>query len=207
MSEMSIEGRKVPSLVDLCVRLAIDNVRYLGDVGETDLHLLQRIFRHCSVDQLMHIEKSTEGRDLSPVTDELWKRFYEKRFGKKSTDLVIERMRDKKVAFRWMQLYEAKLEDMSQAEKKAVDRLKQLYKKEDDRNGPSYNVSHIKSNIMKKTRIEYLKSRGVANIAAMKKNQIQRNPSGPSMIKPSGYSAKGSGSSSSMQIRPPSRRS
>lgn len=53
---------KVPSLVDLCVQLAIDNVRYLGDVGETDYHLLDRILSHCTLDQLMHIENSTEVR-------------------------------------------------------------------------------------------------------------------------------------------------
>jgi len=51
--------RKVPSLVDLCVSLAVENVKYLGDVGETDLHLLDRILPHCTLDQLMHIEKST----------------------------------------------------------------------------------------------------------------------------------------------------
>lgn len=54
--------RKVPSLVDLCVYKAIDNLRFLGDVGETDLHLLERILPHCTVDQLMHVEKSSEVR-------------------------------------------------------------------------------------------------------------------------------------------------
>ncbi|KAK6919674.1 hypothetical protein RJ641_015578 [Dillenia turbinata] len=39
-----------PSLVELCIRTAIDDVRYLGDVGEIP---------HCTVDQLMHIENST----------------------------------------------------------------------------------------------------------------------------------------------------
>lgn len=54
--------RKVPSLVDMCIQLAIDNIRYLGDVGQTDLHLLERILPHCKVDQLKHIEDSTEVR-------------------------------------------------------------------------------------------------------------------------------------------------
>lgn len=52
--------RKIPSLVDLCVQKAVDNVRYLGDVGETDFHLLERFLPHCTVEQLMHIEDSTE---------------------------------------------------------------------------------------------------------------------------------------------------
>lgn len=54
--------KKVPSLVDLCVQTAIDNVRYIGDVGETDIHLLERILPHCTIDQLKHIEQSTEVR-------------------------------------------------------------------------------------------------------------------------------------------------
>jgi elongin-A len=182
--------RKVPSLVDLCVSLAVENVKYLGDVGETDLHLLDRILPHCTLDQLMHIEKSTvvriyyhlyfsyfnfnpsfplfffycfvsfiQGRDLSSVTDKLWKTFYEKQFGERSTDVVIQRMRQKKVSFRWLQLYEvlsiwkikiphkkllspiklcgmtsfqAKLKDIAEAENKLAARIRQLYKKEDD---------------------------------------------------------------------------
>lgn len=51
---------KPPSLVDLCVRTAIDNIRYLGDVGETDSHLLERILPHCTMDQLLHVENSTK---------------------------------------------------------------------------------------------------------------------------------------------------
>lgn len=51
--------RQAPALVDLCVQLAIDNMRYLGNVGETDHHLLDRILSHCTLDQLKHIENST----------------------------------------------------------------------------------------------------------------------------------------------------
>ncbi|KAF7815763.1 transcription elongation factor B polypeptide 3 [Senna tora] len=190
--------KKVPSLVDLCVQKTIDNVRYLGDVGETDAHLLERILPHCTVDQLMHVEKSTEGRDLSPVTDKLWKIFFEKQFGTNSTNQVIKRMRDKKVSYKWIQLYEAKLKEVAEAEKKSFDRIRQLYKKEVDRRqskqvrlctkvppsskrkfwadgGSGYNVSNVKSNIMKKSRIEYLKSPEVRNLAAIrKKPSIQR---------------------------------
>lgn len=54
--------RKAPSLVDMCIQLAIDNIRHLGDVGETDLHLLERFLPHCKVDQLKHIEDSTKVR-------------------------------------------------------------------------------------------------------------------------------------------------
>ncbi|PRQ51995.1 putative RNA polymerase II transcription factor SIII, subunit A [Rosa chinensis] len=72
----------------------------------------------------MYIEKSTKGRDLSPVTDKLWKKFYEKEFGIERTNLVIERMRKKKVNFRWLQLYQAKLREVDEAENEAADWLK-----------------------------------------------------------------------------------
>ncbi|KAG4377393.1 hypothetical protein GLYMA_18G104250v4 [Glycine max] len=98
--------RPTPTLVDLCVQKVIHNVRYLGNVGSFDQHLLEQILPHCTADQLMHVEKSTKGRDLSPVTDKLWKKFFEKQFGTNSTDEVIKRMKEKRVSFRWMQLFE-----------------------------------------------------------------------------------------------------
>lgn len=125
--------RKVPSLVDMCIQLAVDNIRHLGDVGDTGLDLLERILPHCTVDQLKHIEDSTEERDLSPVTDKLWKKFYERQFGVNSTNLVCERMTQKKVSFKWKLLYEAKLKDLEEAQQKSFDRIKELYKKEDAR--------------------------------------------------------------------------
>ena len=55
-------SKKPPSLVDLCVRLAIDNVRYIGYVGGVDFQLLEKILQHCTLEQLMHIEDSTQVR-------------------------------------------------------------------------------------------------------------------------------------------------
>lgn len=60
---MSTE-RKAPSLTDLCIRTAIDNVRYLGNLSGIDPELLARILPHCTVDQLMHIERSSKVRIL-----------------------------------------------------------------------------------------------------------------------------------------------
>lgn len=57
------EMSNVPSLVDLCVQTAIDNVRYLGDVGGVGEQLLERILPHCDVDQLKHIEDCSEVRE------------------------------------------------------------------------------------------------------------------------------------------------
>ncbi|KAJ1441396.1 hypothetical protein SESBI_01541 [Sesbania bispinosa] len=210
-----MSGRKLPTLVDLCVQKVIDNIRYLGNVGSVDHHLLERILPHCTLDQLMHVEKASEGSDLSPVTDKLWKKFFEKQFGTNSTNEVIKRMREKRVSFKWMQLYEAKVKEMAQAENEALDRIKQLYKKEDARkqsrqvrlctkvppsskrrfwgdNGPGYNVSNVKSNIMKKAKIDLLKSQEVKNLAAMKKNSIQRSNSSSSIMKTGSISGIGS---------------
>ncbi|XP_050380320.1 elongin-A [Argentina anserina] len=191
------KGIAAPSLVELCIHMAIDNIRYLGDVGGTDFDFLEQILPHCTKDQLMHIEKSTKGRDLSPVTDELWKKFYEKDFGIERTNMVIKRMEKRKVNFRWLQLYQAKLREVDEAENEAADRLKNLYKKEDARKqsrqvricekvppssnkrrwggGGSYNVSNTKSNLLKKAKLDYLKSPEVRNAAVMKRTAIQRS--------------------------------
>ncbi|OVA09030.1 RNA polymerase II transcription factor SIII [Macleaya cordata] len=216
--------RKIPTLVELCIQTAIDNVRYLGDVGETDIHLLKEVLPHCTVDQLMHIEKSSKGRDLSPVTDKLWKKFYEKQFGSKSADSVIEQMKAKKVSFKWRKLYEAKLKDWDEIQKQSADRLKQLYRKEDVKKqsrqiqlctkippsskrsfwGGTGSCSNSKGNLMKKARMEYLNSHEVKmkKTTALQRNQVI---SRPSTTKPGGFH--GNDSSSSRFTKPLGRRS
>lgn len=64
---MWFEGltKKPPSLVDLCVRIAIDNVKYIGYVGGVDFQLLEQILQHCTLEQLKHIEDSTQVRSFS----------------------------------------------------------------------------------------------------------------------------------------------
>lgn len=57
-----MSARKLPSLVDICVEKVIDNIRYLGNVGFVDQYLLERILPHCTLDQLMHVEKASEVR-------------------------------------------------------------------------------------------------------------------------------------------------
>ncbi|CAL9124150.1 unnamed protein product [Musa textilis] len=113
-------GRKVPSLVELCRDTAIANLRFLGDVGDVELHLLRDILPRCNIKELTHIENSTEGRDLSPVTDDLWKRFYERHFGEKNANAAINRMKQKKVAFKWRLLYEEKEKELDEAIKRAA---------------------------------------------------------------------------------------
>lgn len=65
---MLFEGitKQPPSLLDLCVRTAIDNVRYIGYVGGVDFQLLEQILQHCTLEQLKHIEDATHVRRFSP---------------------------------------------------------------------------------------------------------------------------------------------
>ncbi|VVB03156.1 unnamed protein product [Arabis nemorensis] len=196
---MLFEGitKQPPSLLDLCVRTAIDNVRYIGYVGGVDFQLLEQILQHCTLEQLKHIEDATDDTDLSPVTDKFWKRFYEKQYGLMNLNAVMEKMKRNKVDFKWRELYEAKLIAVQEAEEEAVDRLKQRYKKEDARKlsrqtklcskaPPSkkpfwgnsvsgYNLSNVKSNIMKKAKLDLYKSQEVKNLTAIKRNTIQKS--------------------------------
>lgn len=189
-------ARRVPSLVDLCVQVAIDNVRYLGDVGETDFHLLERILSHCTLDQLVHVERCTEGRDLSPVTNRLWKKFFERNFGTNSVNVVVERMKKGKVKFSWRQLYEAKLKALEDKEQRISERVREGYRMEEAKKqnrqiqlcnkippssgkrnfygGPYNCVSNTKSNIMKKAKLEFVNSREVKNLACIKNKVVQR---------------------------------
>ena len=110
-----METTKAPSLVELCIETAIDNRKYLGDVGDVDFKFLEQILSHCSKEQLMHIEKRTKGRDLSPVTDKFWKRIFRQEFGSKATDELIQnakKMKQKKISYTWLKLYQAKLKKL-----------------------------------------------------------------------------------------------
>ncbi|KAL5722733.1 hypothetical protein ACHQM5_006217 [Ranunculus cassubicifolius] len=122
--------RKIPSLVDLCIQTTIDNLRYLGDVGETDIELLKDILPHCTADQLMRIEKSTQGRDLSSVTNKLWRRFFQQKFGMETFHSLSENLKRNKVVFTWRMLYEAQLEDLELVQKENAEKLKQKYREE-----------------------------------------------------------------------------
>ncbi|PRQ56537.1 putative RNA polymerase II transcription factor SIII, subunit A [Rosa chinensis] len=104
------------------VSTTIDNQRFLVNVNDMDLDLLEQILPHCSKTQLIHIEKSTKGRDLSPVIDKLWKSAYEKEFGIESTNSVSEIMKKWNLTFKWSELYQEKSKRVKKAEKKEDDR-------------------------------------------------------------------------------------
>nr|XP_043638588.1 uncharacterized protein LOC122609702 [Erigeron canadensis]XP_043638596.1 uncharacterized protein LOC122609702 [Erigeron canadensis] len=218
--------RRIPTLVDLCVQKAIDNVRYLGDVGETDQHLLERILPHCTMDQIKHIEEKTKGRDLSPVTDKLWKNFYVQQFGSKNANDVVDKMKKKGVSHKWSELYKIKLEVLEEAEQNIGERLKQRYSNANAMKqsrqvqlctkvppssnkrcfygGPGINLGNTKSGLMKKAKLEFLNSREVKNLSAMKKATVHRTPSVTPIRKPSLFH--GSSSTSSSKFSTPTAR-
>ena len=112
-----METGKAPTLLDLCIKTAIDNRKHLGNVGDVSTEFLEQILSHCSKEELVHIEKSTKGRDLSPVTDKFWKRIFKEEFGRRATDDVIEKMKQRKVSYKWSKLYQAKLKSVEEDER------------------------------------------------------------------------------------------
>lgn len=191
----------VVSLLELAVRKAIDNLQYIGDVGETDLQLLQRILPHCTAEQLHHIETSTKGRDLSPVTDELWRKCYGRKFGNDELEKVQEGMSKSKRKFKWSRLYQVKLREEAEAQKKGVNRLRELYKEQNSqkesrqmkpvdlqppeskrmkRTGSAGSSGHsskvvAKGRLMQKSRMDFAKSNQASRNATMARNRSNLN--------------------------------
>ncbi|KAJ1267468.1 hypothetical protein BS78_07G058500 [Paspalum vaginatum] len=112
--------RKPLSLVDLCVQKCIDNLRYVGSVDGVETELLKRILPHCTLDQLTRIESRTE-MDLSPVTDPLWRQFYQREFGQEHTNLVIKKMKLGGANYKWRDLFKTKTEIQKKKEDKMVE--------------------------------------------------------------------------------------
>ncbi|KAM1526170.1 hypothetical protein ACFX10_010536 [Malus domestica] len=101
-----------------------------GNVSDIEFSVLEKILPQCTVGELRQVEKSSGGRDLSPVTDKLWRKFYEQKFGPLMTDASSKRMKENE-RYRWMELFDSKeKEELDEAEKKAAERLKRRYKEE-----------------------------------------------------------------------------
>ncbi|KAK1620477.1 hypothetical protein QYE76_025994 [Lolium multiflorum] len=118
---MEAEG-KAPSLLELCVRKAIDNLRHIQSVDGVDTPLLRRILPHCDLEQLTRIESRT-AKDLTPVTDVLWKGFYRRQFGEEHTSRVVDRMQRAGARYRWKDLFRAKTVQQKEVEDKMVEAL------------------------------------------------------------------------------------
>ncbi|KAL3678322.1 hypothetical protein R1sor_021278 [Riccia sorocarpa] len=128
-----LSGNKPPALEELCIRSAIDNLDHIRDVGHTDTRLLKVILPHCTPEQLLKIEENTKGRDLSQITNELWLGHYSRKFGEDNVRTVQERMRKTNKIFKWKALYQAKLREQDDVEKKCVQRLRELYKESSEK--------------------------------------------------------------------------
>ncbi|KAL1567314.1 hypothetical protein AAHA92_02804 [Salvia divinorum] len=139
-------------------------------------------------------------------------------------------MEQRKVTFKWKQLYEAKLKEREEATQKSIDRLKKRCQEEDAKKRTrqvqlcskvppsskkrSYwgdttsNIYNTKSSIMKKSKLEFINSREVKNLAAMKKSKaVHKNHS--VLSKPKSVIASGSASLSpswNKMIKPFQRR-
>ncbi|KAM0851878.1 hypothetical protein ACQ4PT_052131 [Festuca glaucescens] len=114
--------RKPPSLLELCVRKAIDNLRHIDSVDGVDSPLLRRILPHCDLEQLTRIESRT-ATDLTPVTDVLWKGFFQRQFGEENTSRVVDRMRRSGARYRWKDLFRAKTKQQKEVEDRMVEAL------------------------------------------------------------------------------------
>ncbi|XP_044985517.1 uncharacterized protein LOC123452825 [Hordeum vulgare subsp. vulgare] len=118
--------RKPLSLLELCVRSAVDNLRYMNSVDNLEMGLLKRILPHCTLEQLTHIESCTQ-MDLTGVTDVLWKRFFQREFGEADMNVAIKRMKESGVRYKWKKLFEAKTEKQKQVEQRMSAGLRNKY--------------------------------------------------------------------------------
>ncbi|KAI5006065.1 hypothetical protein ZWY2020_033308 [Hordeum vulgare] len=118
--------RKPLSLLELCFRSAVDNLRYMNSVDNLEMGLLKRILPHCTLEQLTHIESCTQ-MDLTGVTDVLWKRFFQREFGEADMNVAIKRMKESGVRYKWKKLFEAKTEKQKQIEQRMSAGLRNKY--------------------------------------------------------------------------------
>ncbi|XP_006659167.2 translation initiation factor IF-2 isoform X1 [Oryza brachyantha] len=119
-------GRKPPSLLELCIRTTMDNLRYVDNVDGVEMNLLERILPHCKLEDLTRIESNTK-MDLSPITNKLWKLFYRRQFGEDCVNGVIKRMKTSGARYTWKELFEAKTEKQKEFEDKMGQRLAEKY--------------------------------------------------------------------------------
>ncbi|KAG0522681.1 hypothetical protein BDA96_07G058600 [Sorghum bicolor] len=131
---MEFGRRKPMSLLELCIRKAIDNLRYIESVDGIEMDLLKRILPHCTLEHLTKIEENTK-MDLSSVTDPLWKRFYFREFGEEHTNKVIARLKSLKetrsdTKYTWWKLFEARQKKQKQAEDEMVEKFTKKFQAE-----------------------------------------------------------------------------
>lgn len=110
---------------------AIDNVHTLGDVGGMSELRLRKILPHASAEQLVHIETCSKERDLTPITDPLWQRHFARRFGEHKAKLLQKQTPQGDPPHIWRSLYEEKVAEEEKLQVEGVERLKDLYHRQD----------------------------------------------------------------------------
>ncbi len=109
---MALAAAERPSLLELCIRTACENVAHIGDVGSLPTQFVSRILQSCSgADQLRHIEVCSKRLDLGQVSDELWRRWFANDFGTTCAEYIIhtgERLGPQNPIPKWRRLYDEK---------------------------------------------------------------------------------------------------
>eukprot|EP00270_Netrium_digitus_P015431 TRINITY_DN5409_c0_g1_i2.p1 TRINITY_DN5409_c0_g1~~TRINITY_DN5409_c0_g1_i2.p1 ORF type:complete len:205 (-),score=33.70 TRINITY_DN5409_c0_g1_i2:93-707(-) len=132
--EVSVERRRVVRrLTNLCIDVLLSHLDDIADVGDVDGELLKRVLSHCNAEQLQRIEDSTiiNGRDLTPITDSLWKGIYTRKYGVANVYRLIAKMKTVNMRCTWRELLRAKALAEEETQQRCVDRLKQLYQEAD----------------------------------------------------------------------------
>ena len=124
-----MEKGRLFRLNDNWVSVAIGLLDSFGDVGSYHPDFLEKLLPHCSKDQLAHIERCTTKVDLTPITNKLWKTFFQRDFGGRATDEIMQEMKNV-VDFNWSEAYEAKSKRVEQDEKEVGERLKKMYQED-----------------------------------------------------------------------------
>lgn len=106
---------------------AIDNVHMLGDVGGMSELRLRKILPHASTEHLLHIETCSKGRDLTSITDPLWRIHFARRFGERNAKMCEKQMPQGGPPHTWRSLYEEKVAEQEKLQEEGVERLRELY--------------------------------------------------------------------------------
>eukprot|EP00271_Cylindrocystis_brebissonii_P011070 TRINITY_DN2777_c2_g4_i1.p1 TRINITY_DN2777_c2_g4~~TRINITY_DN2777_c2_g4_i1.p1 ORF type:complete len:351 (-),score=63.88 TRINITY_DN2777_c2_g4_i1:196-1248(-) len=117
-----------PTLSSLCLDILLANLDALGDVGDTDWDTLEILLRRCNMQYVRRIEDANPSRDLSRVTEELWRGFYSSSYGRPSMEAVLARMKRRNVTCKWRDLFDAKGREVEEKRERGLERLREKSK-------------------------------------------------------------------------------
>ncbi|XP_024157268.1 uncharacterized protein LOC112165089 [Rosa chinensis] len=118
---------------------------------------------------------STKDRDLSPVTDTLWKSFYEKEFRIECTNSVSEIMKEWNLKFKWSELYREKSKRVKKDEKKEDDRKLSRQINSPERPSRLQAFKHSTNNPHGHTASTFKLSNQIISIPVVKKQRTEKD--------------------------------